>query len=176
MSTLFGDYTPRWYAIHTHPKQEKRAESNLLAWDVETFAPSYRQWRGSRARPQSAYSVRPLFTGYIFARFAANGDVLHKIRYTRGVHSIVSMGKTPVALDDMIICIIMSRRDEDGFVKLDDGMRSGDEVVLNGGVFSGFTGVFDRRTKDAERVVILLKTAYHFSVVVPETQIKKRAL
>ena len=36
---------PFWYAIHTHPKQENRAESNLQAWNVETFIPRIRDCR-----------------------------------------------------------------------------------------------------------------------------------
>jgi transcriptional antiterminator RfaH len=119
--------------------------------------------------------VRPLFTGYIFARFGAE-ETFHKIRYTRGVHSIVSMRNSPVALDDAIIEMMMSRREDEGFVKLEDEIRSGDEVVVSGVVFSGLAGVFDRRIKDSERVVILLKTVYQFQVVVPEEHVLKRAV
>jgi transcriptional antiterminator RfaH len=170
MSSLNGEHSLRWYAIHTHPKQEVRAESNLLSWNIETFLPKYKSGRQNQLRMESRYSVKPLFPGYIFARFRA-GDMFHKIRYTRGVHSIVSMGNSPVPLDDPIIEMIMSRQDGDGFVTLEDDIKSGDEVVVSGGVFSGFVGVFDRRMRDSERVVILLKTAYQFRVVVPEMNV-----
>ncbi len=174
MSSPNREYLPRWYALHTHPKQEGRAESNLLAWKVETFFPRYRLSRQNPYRSKPSYSVSPLFRGYIFARFGGR-EMFHKIRYTRGVHSIVSMGNSPVPVDDAIIEMIMSRRDGDGFVKLDDEIKLGDEVVVNGGVFSGLVGIFDRRMKGSERVVILLKTVYQFSVVVPETNVKKYA-
>jgi transcription antitermination factor NusG len=84
------------------------------------------------------------------------------------------MGNSPVPMDDSIIEMIMSRRDSDGLVKLENEIKSGDEVVVSGGVFSGLVGVFDYRMKDTERVMILLKTVYQFRVVVPETHIKKR--
>ena len=175
MSSLNGEHSPRWYALHTHPKQEKRAESNLLAWKVETFFPMYRSSRQNPYRSKPSYTVSPLFQGYIFARFGGP-EMFHKIRYTRGVHSIVSTGNSPVPVDDAIIAMIMSRRDGDGFVKLDDEIKSGDVVVVNGGVFSGLVGIFDRRMKDSERVVILLKSVYQFSVIVSETNVKKHAL
>ena len=69
--------------------------------------------------------------------------------------------------------MIMSRSDSEGMVKLEDEIKSGDEVIVNGSAFSGFVAVFDRRTSDPERVVVLLKTAYQFRVVLPERNIIK---
>ncbi|MFL6283820.1 MAG: transcription termination/antitermination protein NusG [Pyrinomonadaceae bacterium] len=172
MSGQNYEFSPRWYVIHTHPKQEGRAESNLLLWKVETFVPRYRSRRRSWLKSGPRYTVRPLFPGYIFARLGAP-DMFHKIHYTRGVRDIVSMGNNPVHVDDSIIEMIMSRLDEDGIVKLEDEIKAGDEVVVNGGAFSGFVGIFHRRMKDSERVVVLLKTAYQFHVVVPETNVVK---
>lgn len=176
MSSLNGEHSPRWYALHTHPKQEGRAESNLLAWKVETFFPRYKSSHQNPFRSKPSYSVRPLFQGYIFARFGGI-EMFHKIRYTRGVHSIVSIGNNPIPIDDAIIEMIMSRQDGEGLVKLDDDdIKSGDVVVVKGGAFSGLVGIFDRRMKDSERVVILLETVYQFRVVVPETNVKKHAV
>jgi transcriptional antiterminator RfaH len=168
-----GVYTPRWYVLHTHPKQEGRAESNLIAWNVETFVPRYKSRRRTQFKSEPSYSIKPLFPGYIFARFGA-GDMFHKIRYTRGVRGIVSVANNPVPLDDTIIEVIRSRWDDEGFVKLEDDFKAGDEVVVGGGAFNGFVGVFDRRMKDSDRVVVLLKTAYQFRVVLPEGQVLKR--
>jgi transcriptional antiterminator RfaH len=172
MSGLNWEFSPRWYVIHTHPKQESRAESNLLAWNVKTFVPRYKARRRNQFRSEPSYTVRPLFPGYIFARLEAL-DMFHKIRYTRGVRGIVSAGNDPVPLDDSIITMIMSRWGSDGLVELEDEIKAGDEVVVSGSTFSGFVAVFDRRMKDSERVVVLLKTAYQFRVVLPEKNIIK---
>lgn len=174
MSGQNDEFSPRWYVIHTHPKQEGRAESNLLFWQVETFVPRYKSRRRSQFRSKPSYTIRPLFPGYIFARLCAL-DMFHKIRYTRGVREIVSVGHNPVPLDDSVITMIMSRLDGERLVKLEDEIKAGDEVIVSGGAFSGFVGVFDRRMKDSERVVVLLKTAYQFRVVVPETSVAKNA-
>lgn len=70
----------------------------------------------------------------------------------------------------------MSRRDESGFMRLSDEINPGDEVVVRDGAFSGFEGVFERRVKDTERVMILLKTVtYQFRVVLPDLSVTKRA-
>jgi transcription antitermination factor NusG len=66
------------------------------------------------------------------------------------------------------------RQDEDGLIMLSDNIKSGDEVVVEAGNFSGFVGVFERRLKDSGRVMILLKTtSYLIRVVVPETNVSK---
>lgn len=163
----------RWYAIHTHPKQEARAESNLLAWNVETFVPRYLWRRLNQFRSEPTFHIRPLFPRYIFARFDAD-ELSHKVHYTRGVHSIVSAGGWPVPLDDALIDLMKARRGEDGLIRLDDEVRAGDEVLIEGGNFDGFVGVFERRMKDSARVMILLKaTSYSMHVVVPENNVLK---
>lgn len=172
MSGLINEFSPRWYVVHTHAKQEGRAESNLLSWNVETFIPRYTAKRLNEFKSEPSYTVRPLFPGYIFARLSSF-DMFHKVRYTRGVRGILSMGNKPIALDDSIVATIMSRSDSDGLVKLEDEIKSGDEVIVNGSAFSGFVAIFDRRMKDTERIVVLLKTAYQFSVILPESSVIK---
>lgn len=164
----------RWYALHTHANQESRAESNLMAWNIETFVPRYKSSRRNEFRSEPLYAVKPLFTGYIFARFDAKE--LFKVRYTRGVHSIVSVGEAPAPIADELIETIRARGGADGLVKLLDEIKPGDEVVLKGGHLGQFGGIFERRLKDSERVMILLKTVTHrFHVVVPESCVVKAA-
>jgi transcriptional antiterminator RfaH len=172
MSGLTHEFSPRWYVIQTHSKQEGRAESNLRSWGVKTFLPKYKARRRSRFKSETSYTIRPLFPGYIFARLDAH-NMFHKIRYTRGVRGFVSMGHNPVPVDDAIITMIISRADGDCVVELEDEIKSGDEVIVSGSAFSGFVAVFDRRMKDSERVVVLLKTAYQFRVVLPEKNVVK---
>lgn len=175
MSRANHDGALRWYAIHTHARQEVRAENNLLAWNVETFLPRYLFRRRQGFRAELVCTVKPLFPSYLFAYFDAEA-MFHNIRYTRGVHSIVSPGGKPAPVDDAVISMIMSRRGEDGLVRLGTEINPGDDVVVRDGTFSGFDGVFERRMKDSERVMILLKTvAYQFRVVLPDVSVVKRA-
>ncbi len=175
MSRLSQEATPLWYAINTHSKQEGRAESNLLAWNVKTFFPKYKSRRRQEFRAEPTYTAKPLFPGYIFARFDAV-TMLHNIRYTRGVRSVVSIGDRPAPVADDVISLIMSRHGEDGFIRLGYDINPGDEVVVRDGTFSGFEGVFERRMKDSERVLILLKTVtFQFRVVLSDMSIVKRA-
>ena len=143
-----------WYAVRTHPKQENRADSNLRAWNVETFFPKVRDVGCSKSAGSPTYHIKPLFPGYLFARFVLNKQ-LQKIRYTRGIHSIVCIGGAPAPIDDQVIEIIAAQG-EDGMVKIGDELKPGTKVLIEVGPFKGLTGIFERETKDTDRIKILL--------------------
>jgi transcriptional antiterminator RfaH len=146
---------PSWYAIHTHPKQENRAERNLQAWNVETFFPRIRDCRFNEFTSEPSYFIKPLFPGYLFARFALN-KLLHKVHFTRGVHSIVCIGIDPATVDDRVIEIIAAQIDGAGFVKIGADLEPGAKVLIQAGPFKGFTGIFERGARAADRIKILL--------------------
>jgi hypothetical protein len=49
MSDSCEDDGSCWYVIQTKPKQEDRADLNLRAWKIETFAPTLKERRTFRA-------------------------------------------------------------------------------------------------------------------------------
>ncbi|HKQ73446.1 MAG TPA: transcription termination/antitermination NusG family protein [Blastocatellia bacterium] len=155
MSCAIVTDIPVWYAIHTHPKQENRADMNLKAWGVETFFPRIRDCRFNEYTSKPSFFVKPLFPGYIFARFALNA-LFHKVRFTRGVHSIVSIAGDPALVDARVIEIIVAQIDEAGFVKVGVDLEPGAKVLIQAGPFKGLTGVFERKTSDVDRIKILL--------------------
>lgn len=160
-----------WYAIHTKPLQDERAEQNLRAWGRETYAP--RLWVGSsKLSTRAADSSMPLFPRYIFARFDPE-SMYHKVMYTRGVSSVVTFGGVPAPIADEIIDLIKSR-EQDGFVRLAEEFQKGDPVVVTEGTFSNLKGLFVREMKDRERVMILLnEVRYQSHILIDRTFIKK---
>jgi transcriptional antiterminator RfaH len=144
-----------WYAIRTHPKQENRAEQNLNAWGVETFFPRIRDCRFNEFTSEPSYFIKPLFPGYLFARFVLN-NLLHKIRFTRGVHGVVCIGNDPAPVDDRVIEIVASQIDEAGFVKIGVDLEPGTKVLIQAGQFKGLTGIFEQEASAADRIKILL--------------------
>jgi transcriptional antiterminator RfaH len=144
----------RWYAIHTKPKQEDRADANLRHWGLDTLTPRVADpWRDVSSH-KAVDRVRPLFPGYLFARFDATA-LLHKVRLTRGVHSVVGFGELATPIDDEIIEFIRSRLSEDGCALL-DAFQPGDAVEIVDGPMRSVVGVFQRDLGDQDRVVILL--------------------
>lgn len=173
MSSKIGD-SLCWYVVHTHLKQEERTSGNLRTLQqLETLAPKLRVDRYNQFTGQLGQAVKPLFPGYIFARFIYN-KVYHRIRFTRGVHSLVMFNNTPTPVDDEIIELIRSRVGSDGFVKTTEELKPGDAVVIKDGRFKNICGVFERGMPDADRVRILLNTvSFQAHVVVNRALVTK---
>lgn len=172
MSSEIGDGLC-WYVVHTHPKQEERTSSNLQTLNLETLSARLRVKKYNQFTGQLIKAVKPLFPSYIFARFKFN-EVYHRVRFTRGVHSLVLFNNTAVPVDDEIIELIRSRIDSDGFVKTMEELKPGDSVVIKEGRFKNFYGVFEREMPDADRVRILLNAvSFQAHVVVNRALVSK---
>lgn len=172
MSTAIAD-TLHWYVVHTHPKQEERTSSNLLASKLETLAPKFRVNRYNEFTGAATRIVKPLFPGYIFSRFKYN-ELYHRIKFTRGVHSLICFNNKPTPVDDEIIEMIRARVGSDGFVKTGEELKVGDAVRIKEGRFENFCGVFERELPDADRISILLNTIqFQAHVVVDRNLVSK---
>ncbi len=161
-----------WYVIHTKPKQEDRAAVNLNVWGIETFSPRFKDFR-QRQPDTLAFSIKPLFPQYIFARFDID-SFLNRVSFTRGVHRIVRFGGTAVPIDDEMIAIMQLQAGEDGFIRIGEELKCGDQVIIKEGMFKNFIGIFDREIKDSDRVKILLTTISFQSHLVIERMLVKK--
>jgi transcriptional antiterminator RfaH len=174
MSIEAVDHVPQWYVVHTNPKQEDRAYSNLKCWGVETLHPKMKARRVNEFTGAPTYVTKPLFPRYIFAKFNARKQ-LAKISFTRGVHHVVSFGGQPTPVEEDVIKIISARIDENGFVKLGDDLKPGDKVVIKAGPLRDFQGVFERELNDNERISVLLTTISYQGRVVVRRDLLERA-
>jgi len=164
--------TAQWYVIHTHPKQEDRASSNLSVLGMPTFNPKIRERRYNQFVSAPTYVMKSLFPRYIFAQFKIN-DLYHKVRFTRGVYSVVNFGGSPTPIDKEIIRLIRSNM-KDTFVRIDEEIRPGDKVMIKDGPLKNFAGIFEREMKDTDRVRILLETvSYQAHIEIERDLVKK---
>lgn len=164
---------PLWYVVYTKSREELRALRNLQAWSVETFFPMIKEHRGRGYGNKLSHAARPLFPRYIFARFNAH-EMLHKVNYTRGVHSLVQFGQGPLPVDEEILNLILSRMGEDGFVKMADELKPGDKVTISDGPFKNFLGIFERHVNESDRVMILLMAVNYQSHITIEQELVKK--
>lgn len=164
------DQDYNWYAIQAKPCQEAIAESVVASLDLETFLPRLHHQRFSRGAWRN--EVRPLFPGYLFARFRP-GHSLHAVRYSRGVCRVVGAGDTPLPVETELISEIRGRMDADGCVRLHEPSWVPGEVVnLQDGPFRGCRGIFERRLDDGHRVEILLQMINNARMVVDERSLE----
>lgn len=164
----------QWYVVQTNIKQEDRANDNLRAWGVETLHAKLKTPRFNEFTGTPTYVTQPLFPRYIFAKFNALEE-LPKIRFTRGVHNVVSFGENPASVDHDIIEIIRARLDENGFVKAKDDFKVGDKVVISAGPMRNLMGIFEREEKGTNRVAILLTAIEYQGRLVIHKDLVKRA-
>lgn len=167
---IFGGL--RWYVVQTKPKEEERADDNLKAWKVETLAPKIKARRVNEFTNRSTFITRPLFPGYIFARFDASTS-LHDINATRGIQRVVRFGDVLVPVDDQIIDMIRLRMAQDGFVYVETELVPGRKFTIQDGPLGGLVGVLEREMKDSERVMLLLNcVSYQGHFTVERKQLK----
>jgi transcriptional antiterminator RfaH len=155
-----------WFAIQTRPNAESVAESQLRALPIETLLPLAR--RPIRHATRAARMLlRPLFPGYLFARFCAAVS-LRSVNYSRGILRVLgSAPDSPWPIDDEVIATIRTRLGAEGWVELRERpFAAGDSVRITAGPLAGWSGIFDCSLSDAERVVILIETLQQGRVVI----------
>lgn len=143
-----------WYAVQTKPYREDQAASNIRRLGLTVLLPKIMREKLEYGNVRT--QVKPLFPGYLFARFSPSPH-FHSIRYARGVTRVLCAGDTPVPLSEEIIGTIQSRVGTDGYVRIGSPLRQGEEVVINEGPLRGLVGVFERELSDGERAVVLLQ-------------------
>ncbi len=164
---------PRWYVIHTHIRQESRAESNLRVLEVGTYNPQIQERRYNHFTGRPTNFRKPLFPQYIFARFSL-GKLLLKVMSTRGVRNVLKFGGDPVPLEDEIIDFIKSRQQENDVVPIGDILQKGDEVEIKSGPLQKLVGIFDKEISGSKRVIILLNAvSFQGNVVIGREQVGK---
>lgn len=161
-----------WFAIQAKPGLESIAEESIASLELETFLPRARRDRTIGRVVRAC--IKPLFPGYLFARFNP-GLYLHLLRYCRGVCRVVSAGERPLPVEDDIISEIRQRIGGDGWVRLESrAWRPGEVVEIDEGPFRGCSAIFDHELDDQHRVVVLLK-AIHQARIVMEVNCLSRA-
>jgi transcriptional antiterminator RfaH len=164
----------RWYVIYTKTNEEDRAERNLAAWGLETFYPRIKKKQVNEFTGKTIYFSRPLFPRYIFARFDAETS-LHKVCNTRGVQKVLSIDYKPTPVSDEVVTLLQSKVVEDGFIRLNEMFKRGDEVLIKDGSLKGINGIFDRTTTARNRVMILLTAINYQATLVVARDLVQRA-
>src|ERR1041385_1406895 len=152
-----GCFRSHWYAVHTKPAREEIAAESIESLDMPVLFPRMKTTRRIRRKLQRI--IKPLFTGYLFARFYP-ATQLHLVRYSRGVRDVVSAGTTPIPIDDEVIDELAARLDENDTVAIERTFQPGETVVIRAGPFQGLSGVFERELDGQGRVVILLEALH----------------
>jgi len=165
---MLGREVCEWYLVRTKPQKERWVQDQLRNIAGEAFLPLLRS--RTRCFGRSMTTVKPLFPCYLFANFNLQ-ERYFEVKYTAGVHSLVSVGGEPVMVPVSIIDEI-KRRGTDGIVELPQRkLDPGQKIRIVDGPFRDIEAIFDRYLSGSERVAILLDAlgASTIRVVLPSS-------
>ncbi len=143
----------RWYAVHTLPLAERRAQVQLEAQGFPTFLPKRRKTI-RHARKLSTVTA-PFFPRYLFVVLDLSRDRWRSVNGTFGVSRLVMGGDLPCPAPPGIVETILAATDAEGLVDLRPDLKIGAPVRLAAGPFAEQLAVLDR-LDDSGRVRVLL--------------------
>lgn len=144
----------RWYLVQSHPHAEQKALTNLSRQGFTSFLPAQR--RTVRHARQVRSVMAPLFPRYLFVRLDLTRDRWLSVRSTFGVSSLFTMRDAPVPVPRGVVEGMLTSLDEEGAVRLDQGLAPGQDVRVLDGPFTDLVGVLER-LDDNGRVRVLLQ-------------------
>lgn len=163
-----------WYVLKTKPQKEADVVKLLSGASIEVFWPQIRE-ATYRAR-QKHFVIRPLFPNYLFVHVDfSDAQMLHMIKFTRGVSRILSAENKPVPLEAKIIAFLQAQANDQGVIeRATQKLKTGDRIKVRKGMLKDLMGIIEKPTSDLERVVILIQLAnYKMKAQLHWTEIEK---
>lgn len=157
-----------WFVVNTKPKQEFIAEKNLISLGADVYLPVY--LKKKKKNKEKIEVISPLFAGYLFAQFSLK-NLYHKVRYTRGVKSVLGSNDCIWTIENSKIDDIKSREKEGVVVlkKRKKDFEKGDQILVDEGDFDGWEGIFYEELPDRERAIIMLtNVSFTSKLIVPK--------
>jgi transcriptional antiterminator RfaH len=143
----------RWYAVHTLPFAEARAESQLHRQGFRTFQPK-RHKSVRHARRLSTIEA-PFFPRYLFIVLDLTRHQWRSVNGTFGVSRLVMRGDQPHPVPHGVVETLIASADARGILQLAGRLQVGGPVRLIAGPFAEQLAMLDE-LDDTGRVRVLL--------------------
>ncbi len=143
----------RWYVVRSLPRQEARAEFQLLRQGFPVFFP--RATKTVRHARKLRMVKGAVFPTYMFVVLDVERDRWRSVNGTGGVASLIMQGDTPQPVPVGVVENLLDLLDEEGMVRLDRNLREGQTVRVVAGAFANAIGVLERLDANG-RVRVLL--------------------
>ncbi|OGQ07243.1 MAG: hypothetical protein A3G32_04515 [Deltaproteobacteria bacterium RIFCSPLOWO2_12_FULL_40_28] len=146
----------QWYVIKTKPFREDHVSKIFQNAGFETFNPKLKEvnYRGTL----KTYSIKPFFPTYLFLQIDFDrGELIHLVKYTRGVSKILCAENKPLALKSQIIKLLKSTCNENGVVEKKVPFLAGSPVRVRKGILKDLIGIIEKPIPSEERIIVLLK-------------------
>jgi transcription antitermination factor NusG len=159
---------PRWYAVFTLARHEKRVFAQCEQRQIESFLPLYKVKHRWKNRSTVDLEL-PLFPGYSFVRIDPRARV--QVLQIPGAIRIVSSGRQLQPLEDDYVNSL-----RDGLlvhrIEPHPDLEVGDMVRIKTGPMTGAEGILERRKNDLRVILKLEMLARSVSVEVGAEEIE----
>lgn len=144
--------TLAWHLIHTKPRQEALALTNLSRQGFECYMPMLRLQKIRQRK--TAIVAEPMFPRYLFIRLdtSGTGQSWSPIRSTLGVNQLVRFGGQPAKVDGQLIDLIRSREQGTQAQAL---FSAGDNVTVADGPFAGLEAIYQNTDAESRSMILL---------------------
>jgi transcription antitermination factor NusG len=152
-----------WYALHTRPRHEKIVTQRLEHQGVTTFLPlvtEIHRWSDRKKKVEA-----PLFSCYVFARFAPNRAERLRVLRVEGVFSLVGAQGEGAPIPDDQIDAIRSLVEAGLPWASHPYLKIGQRVRIRSGALDGLEGILLSRNGDQTLVISI--DAIQRSLAVP---------
>jgi transcription elongation factor/antiterminator RfaH len=151
LSTL--SHSERWYAVHTLPFAEARAERQLQWQQFRTFQP--KRYKTVRHARKLSTIEAPFFPRYLFIVLDLGRHQWRSVNGTIGVSRLVMRGDEPHPVPHGVVEALIESADVRGILQLGRKLQPGEPVRLIAGPFAEQLATL-HRLDDAGRVQVLL--------------------
>jgi hypothetical protein len=157
-----------WLVVQSRTRRELSARKVLQSLSIPVFVPCYeKRIYGEYA---NRLTVKTLFLNYFFVGREYDERKAEATKALGVFGKLTKIGE----IDDDFVRSIADRIDGSGFIRLNDDLLAGDEVVITSvGPFNGRSGVLSRHLSDGQRVEILLEAVSgKFKVIVERNDVR----
>lgn len=159
-----------WYLLQCKPRQDARAEENLLRQGYPCFRPRLQREKISAGRMRKV--EESLFPGYLFIQLDQQSNWA-PLRSTRGVNRLVAFNGYPLPVADRLIEQLRERSRELGKQPEVPLLQLGEKVRITAGPFAELEAIF-HGMDGRERAMLLLNLLNRQQLVqIPLTSIAK---
>ena len=159
---------PRWFAIWTRSRHEKRVRDQLAKKAVEVFLPTIGRWSHWKDRKKKV--DWPLFPGYCFARIEPD-DRLAVLKCD-GVVSIIGTNGVPTPIPDVEIESVRQLVDSELSYDPCPLIKEGERVRVTHGPLAGVVGRLVRKGAHARLMLSVDLIGQAVSVEVDASDVK----
>ena len=150
---------PRWYVAHTYSGYENKVKASLekivenrglghLIYDIRIPVETVIEKNGDVEKEVES----KIFPCYVLVKMTNTEESWHAVRNITGVTGFVGPGSRPTPLSE---AEVEALNIETKRVEL--AVKVGDNVVVNEGLFEGYTGTVEAISDDLKKITVLIK-------------------